>query len=128
MNMKIKAIVMALALSLVALVSPVLHAELASSTDSLYPLRFDQLTYGQSPVWKVTNYSPTSTYVVRFVQPSGFSATLVLTAGESTSLGNFEPFHEFSCSSGYTPKVVATNAQPVYADYVAGNATHCSAN
>ena len=125
--MKIKAIVLALALSLVALVSPV-FANLASSTDSIYSIRIDQLTYGQAPVWRVTNFSPSASYVVRFVQPSGFAATLFLAPSQSTDLGTFEAFQEFSCPSGYTPKVVTTGAQPVYADFIAGNATHCSAN
>jgi hypothetical protein len=126
--MKIKAIVLGLVLSLAALVSPVLHANLTSTTDSIYSIRIDQLTYGQAPVWRVTNFSSTADYVVRFVQPSGFAATLFLAPGQSMDLGTFEAFQEFSCPSGYTPKVVATNAQPVFADYVAGNATHCSAN
>lgn len=125
--MKLKAMVLALVLSLAVLVSPV-FAQLASTTDSVYSIRIDQITYGQSPVWRVTNYSTSEKYVVRFVQPSGFTATLFLSPGEFTNLGNFEPFREFSCPSGWTPQVVATGAQPVYADFVAGNATHCSAN
>lgn len=125
--MKIKAIVLAFVLSLLAFTSPA-FAQLASTTDSIYSIRFDQITYGQSPAWRVTNYSTSDSYVVRFVQPSGFTATLILSPGQSTNLGNFEAFREFSCPSGWTPQVVATGSQPVYADFVAGNATHCSAN
>jgi hypothetical protein len=127
MIMKIKSIILTLALSVLAITGTA-FANLASTTDSIYPIRFDQITYGQSPVWKVTNYSPDKSFVVRFVQPSGFTATLFLAAGESTNLGNFEAFREFSCPSGWTPQVVATGGQPVYADFVAGNATSCKAN
>ena len=126
--MKIKSIVLGLVLSLVALVSPVLHANLASSTDSLYSIRIDQLTYGQSPVWRVTNFSATDSYVVVFTQPTGFTSTLFLAPGQSTALGDFAAFHEFSCPSGWAPKVIATGATPTFADYTSGNATHCSAN
>jgi hypothetical protein len=125
--MKIKAIVLAFVLSLMLFAGNA-YANLNSSTDSLYPIRVDQLTYGQSPVWKVTNFGSSGSFSVRFAQPSGFTATLFLGPGESTALGNFEPFREWTCPSGYTSQVVATGAQPTYADYVAGIATHCSAN
>lgn len=126
--MKIKAIVLALALSFVALISPVLHANLASITDSTYSIRIDQITYGQSPVWRVTNFSATDSYVIVFTQPTGFSSTLFLDPGASSALGDFAPFHEFSCPSGWNPRVVATGSTPTFADYSSGNATHCSAN
>jgi hypothetical protein len=121
-----KAIVLALVLSLLAITGTA-YAGLTSLTDSVYQVRIDQITFGQSPVWKVTNFEPRS-MVVRFAQPSGFTATLFLSSGESTSLGGFEPFQEWTCPAGYAPAVIATGAQPTYADHVSGNATHCQAN
>lgn len=122
--MKIKAIVLAFILSLMLFTSTV-FAQLKS--DTFGSTRIDQITYGASPVWKVTNISPSST-VVRFTQPSGFTATLFLASGESTSLGNFEAYYEWTCSAGYTPVVVATGSQPIYSDHVADNVTTCRPN
>ena len=125
--MKIKSIILALAFSLM-LVTGTAYANLSSTTDSEYPIRFDQITYGQTPVWKVTNYSTTTSYAVLFVQPSGFSARLFLAPGESVPLGNFESFREATCPSGWTAKLTATGGTPNYADLVAGNVSSCVAN
>jgi hypothetical protein len=124
--MRIKAIVLALLLSLV-LFTGFAFADLATFTDAVNSIRVDQLTYGAAPVWKVTNFSSVSK-VVRFVQPSGFTATLFLASGESTSLGNFERFHEWSCNAGSMPFVYATGSQPTFADETAGNTVNCKSN
>lgn len=98
-------------------------AELAHATFGTTDIQ--QLTYGQYPVWRVTNLA--SNYVkTRFVQPSGFAQTLYLAPGEVRDLGVFESYYEWTCFEGGTPTEVGTfSTEPDYAYHLAGGEVVC---
>ena len=100
-------------------------AELAHSTFGTTDVQ--QLTYGPTPVWRVTNLDPVNVAVVRFTQPSGYNMTITLPAnGGFYNLGGFEPYYEWSCLDGGRPSVSPTVVvEPNYANHVNGDATYC---
>jgi hypothetical protein len=100
-------------------------AQLAN--DTYGTTNIQQLTFGPSPVWRVTNLDPVNVAVVRFAQPSGFAATITLPAnGGYYNLGGFEPFYEWTCKNGGRPSVSPTSiVEPNYANHVAGTETFC---
>lgn len=111
--MKIKAIVLAMVLSLVGFVG-FASAQSTLSPDGNGGVTVIQLTYNHVfPVFRVINNNAYPV-VVRFVQPTTPGVTMMLPAGTSRDLGNFEAYKYFVCSNGGSPVIKGTTVPAEY--------------
>ena len=102
-------------------------AQLANNTFGTTNVQ--QLTYGPTPVWRVTNLDPVHVVVVRFSQPSGYNATITLPAnGGFYNLGGFEAYFEWTCKTGQPSVSPTVVVEPNYANHLAGTETFCVVN